>query len=799
MYKISIIIPVYNVEDTLENAFNSIKNQNFDFKKLELIFIDDCSTDNSVDILKKLSKDYVNVKTFFLDKNSGFAGKPRNIGIQNATADYLMFLDPDDVYLENACSLLYENITKNQLDIVSANFNYITYNEKTVNKWNEFSLSNNEIEINSIEEEPNLFSCNPAIWTKIYKKKFIVDNNIYFDEDLPAEDLIFNARSLLKANGIKFINVPIVDYSIRYEGNNKSKSATRTKNLLLGYLKAYKKLYLLFINTEYVKFAVKPLYFWTKQLILSNLPIQEKINLLIFAKPLYDKFKMTDLKLTFPFKPFFEKIYRKDYLGALNLSKKLSLNFDNESHYFLLEKIKNKKIFFLFWGLEEDIGGLAKTVCNRANLLQSKGYKISLLNNGPLKNFKFIISKYKKLGYLNNSIEVINIFDYYSKKNTLNVEKKSIKQYKKNNNDYISKKIKNSDESITIEYFDGGDIKECSIKNKIVEELYFEDYLALKKIFKEGRLIKEYYYTIDSFNYFYIDHVNNEFILFNREDDYYLTFDNFQEFEDYFFTEICLNTNEKPFLINDCSGPTPSIKNISSDITYKIGVVHNNPYLEPYCFGSKIGNIASLCDYKYEDAVVVLTQSAKKDFENQFKYNNFVVIPHFVTNEDIRMINNQKITKENNVVSIFARTAPEKNLEDIIKAFNLVLNKYPNAILKIYGRSLSYSEVNEKNKLENLINELNVSESIKFMGHVENAYEEMSKSLLIVLTSHIEGLPMVIIEGMLNSTPVISYDVNYGPKDVIIDGVNGFLVNQYDIVSLSERIIQLLDNPDKAN
>ena len=86
MYKISIIIPVFNVEDTLKNAFDSIKSQTIGFENLEVIFVDDKSTDDSLKIIKEFSKKYNNVKSICLNKNSGFAGKPRNVGIENATA-----------------------------------------------------------------------------------------------------------------------------------------------------------------------------------------------------------------------------------------------------------------------------------------------------------------------------------------------------------------------------------------------------------------------------------------------------------------------------------------------------------------------------------------------------------------------------------------------------------------------------------------------------------------------------------------------------------------------------------------
>lgn len=101
-------------------------------------------------------------------------------------------------------------------------------------------------------------------------------------------------------------------------------------------------------------------------------------------------------------------------------------------------------------------------------------------------------------------------------------------------------------------------------------------------------------------------------MLFDRFYDNYIIFKNLQEFEDYFISEVCQNSNEKPFLINECASFRPSIKNIPSKFAYKIGVVHSNPYTAPYGYGAERWYLASLEDYKFEDAVVVLTESAKK-------------------------------------------------------------------------------------------------------------------------------------------------------------------------------------------
>ena len=127
-YKISIIIPAYNAEKYIRESLDSIIRQTIGFEHLEVILVDDCSTDRSGEIMDEYADRYRNIKVIHLQKNSGTAGKPRNCGLEHATAEYLMFLDADDYYSDDACEVLYKEIEKNNVDIVSSNYIYIYEN-----------------------------------------------------------------------------------------------------------------------------------------------------------------------------------------------------------------------------------------------------------------------------------------------------------------------------------------------------------------------------------------------------------------------------------------------------------------------------------------------------------------------------------------------------------------------------------------------------------------------------------------------------------------------------------------------
>lgn len=302
-YKISVIIPVYNVSRYIENAFNSLLNQSIGFENLQIIFVDDASTDNSDRIIKDYSDRYDNVISIFLDKNSGYAGRPRNVGMDYATADYLMFLDPDDVYLTTACELLYNEISSNNLDIVSGVHcdgkevpkhlwsNILTDSTDSFNgQVNEIVKDSSfELEVASIDEYPSIIAA-ANVWDKIFKRSLIENNEITFPEEIPGEDSVFLLNAFLNANGIKFINKIVVKHEY---GRSDSVQHQFSKTKIIKRLKAY---YLMFylcleknktdIFKQYLLY-IKLHYVLSRHIMESDLSTGDLLEILKYAKPLY--------------------------------------------------------------------------------------------------------------------------------------------------------------------------------------------------------------------------------------------------------------------------------------------------------------------------------------------------------------------------------------------------------------------------------------------------------------------------------------------------------------------------------
>ena len=293
--EISIIIPVFNVQNYIKEALESIVMQTIGFEHLEVIMVNDCSTDRSGEIIDEYASKYDNFKAIHLPENSGAAGKPRNTGINAAQGEYLMFLDPDDYYEEDACETLYSKIVEEDVDIVFGRYYYIL-NGKRLNRKSFSPFKDNGIKINSIDEDKRLFTTAPSVWTKIVKKSFIGENNITFLEGIPGQDAVFVVNMFLKAEGIVYLqNYFPYNYRIRDSNENMSVSHNRDKNNLRGMISAYYTLFdILKDNKKEEYFPTifgNHLQFWIRNFILSNAEYDEKMELLEYAGSLFEEFK----------------------------------------------------------------------------------------------------------------------------------------------------------------------------------------------------------------------------------------------------------------------------------------------------------------------------------------------------------------------------------------------------------------------------------------------------------------------------------------------------------------------------
>ena len=278
-YKISVIIPVYNAESTLKTAINSIINQSFGFENIEVIIVNDKSTDNSKSIIDEYCHKYKNIRGIHLDKNSEFPGKPRNIGIEQATAPYLIFLDADDEYYPHAFEVYYNTIINEKSDMVMGSHYWnLDDDKKKVRILHECEDTSDLININPLlnKDTFNMTTYyNVAPWGKIFNKEFIIKNNIRFLEDSLAEDAYFYYKTLLNTKRITLLpNEILYQYNV-FESND---SIIHTHNLKTfnNFLKGTEEVINLFNDCKYGCKQPVRASMYSLLLLFSNLNLTDK-------------------------------------------------------------------------------------------------------------------------------------------------------------------------------------------------------------------------------------------------------------------------------------------------------------------------------------------------------------------------------------------------------------------------------------------------------------------------------------------------------------------------------------------
>lgn len=250
-YLISVIIPIYNCESFyIDRCINSLRNQTLGFENIEVIFVDDGSIyPSSVKILKKYVEEYENVKLISLDLNSG-PGIARNAGILEASAKYITFLDYDDYFVNDICEVYYENMDKEDIDVLITNPIDFTLNSPKLENWDFLNFRQNEITIKNFSENADIFNLSSLIGSRAYRKDFLINNQLSFLDYRIYENLLFNEQTLFEAKGIKLINVASIVHGYRNNTNEnfKSNSLKYNFNLLMDSIKSLNECYRLYLK-----------------------------------------------------------------------------------------------------------------------------------------------------------------------------------------------------------------------------------------------------------------------------------------------------------------------------------------------------------------------------------------------------------------------------------------------------------------------------------------------------------------------------------------------------------------------
>lgn len=320
MAKVSVIIPVYNVEKYIDKCLNSVINQTL--KDIEIIIVNDGSPDNSQSIIDEYSRK--DKRIISLIQENGRQGKARNNGLKHATGEYISFIDSDDYIESDMLEKMYNKAKEEDSDIVICS----NYNIYEATNGNEVIFIDEKLMEDSIDNKKNKLLNIISPCCKIYKRSLIQNSNIFFMEKLYYEDLAFSIKSLVLSNKISYVNEPLYYYIIHEGSTMTSTNVIRNLDIINAFediitflkdKKMYKNYY-----SEIEFMAINNLYISTiVRIIRSNVSKNEKkkiINKLL--KYFYDNFNN----------------YKKNkYLSTLNKNRKIIYILINLKQYWLIK------------------------------------------------------------------------------------------------------------------------------------------------------------------------------------------------------------------------------------------------------------------------------------------------------------------------------------------------------------------------------------------------------------------------------------------------------------------------------
>ena len=241
--RVSVIIPVHNAEEYLKTCLNSLLCQTE--RKFEVICVDDGSNDNSAFLLKQFALSDERIKPYF--RNNCGAGPTRNFGILQASGEYVFFMDADDIAADTLLEKTYAEAKKRDADIVIFDvFTYHTITGESEPQKYCFRRENipwNKTVFNIFDAPESIFQIsNPAPWTKLIRRKFILDHNIKYQNLQNTNDAFFSHICMAMAERITFVDERLYSYRIGMEKNIQSNKENNPECIVEAFMAIYSRL-----------------------------------------------------------------------------------------------------------------------------------------------------------------------------------------------------------------------------------------------------------------------------------------------------------------------------------------------------------------------------------------------------------------------------------------------------------------------------------------------------------------------------------------------------------------------------
>lgn len=242
-----------------------------------------------------------------------------------------------------------------------------------------------------------------------------------------------------------------------------------------------------------------------------------------------------------------------------------------------------------------------------------------------------------------------------------------------------------------------------------------------------------------------------------------------------------------------CIGMAGATVGILSKIGLNVKIIcceHSN--LLNFCDNGYQQKLAQWLSAKFADKVITLTEKDTLNYKKKFNIipKRIEYIYNFIDEKLLNLKSNYDVESKK-IISV-GRLVKVKGFDRLVEIAKIVFEdkRTKDWVWHIYG------EGPERERLKQLIKKYNLEKKVILKGNVENIYEIYKEYSFYVMTSYFEGLPMVLLEAKANSLPIISFDINTGPSEIVRNNIDGYLIQDGDLKEISSKIIELAINDD---
>ncbi|MCP1166352.1 glycosyltransferase [Bacillus sp. 1813sda1] len=318
---ISVILPIYNVEMYIEECLSSLVHQTIGVENLEVIMVNDCSTDNTGKVLDQYAENYNNFKAIHLEKNCGAPGKPRNIGIDIAKGKYLIFMDPDDYIPADAYETLFNIAEEYKSDFVMGKMESFNDSDGSTFQHSTFKhyLLQKPYMNTNIEVSPFFLQVKTAITLKLVRTAFVRQHKISFIEGMRnGEDKFYDVQLFTKAKKFSYIPQNVYKYRARDDDRNLSLTQQDILSSVENDVQSVNAIKPKLNDKEYSYFQVNALRSILWKICdpdFNKLSIEEKKRLINLVKRVVDGYDIEIVKKYLVWEEPFLSLIEKNYIN----------------------------------------------------------------------------------------------------------------------------------------------------------------------------------------------------------------------------------------------------------------------------------------------------------------------------------------------------------------------------------------------------------------------------------------------------------------------------------------------------